>query len=146
MEFTVHGILQARILEWVAIPPGNIPNPEIKPSYPLLQVHSLPFEPPGKSEGLGRSILKRWIMGLLLALLVLFFSIINLFWLEDNYFTILGWFLKYNMNWPQCTTLGHMCPPPTSLPTLSLWFVPEHWLWMPAFTHQVCTVNLFIIW
>ena len=29
---TVHGILQARILEWVTMPsPGNLPNPGIKP-------------------------------------------------------------------------------------------------------------------
>ena len=30
--FSVHGILQARILEWVAMPspPGDIPNPEIE--------------------------------------------------------------------------------------------------------------------
>ena len=26
MDFTVHGIFQARILEWVA-PPGDLPNP-----------------------------------------------------------------------------------------------------------------------
>ena len=30
--FSVHGFLQTRILEWVAIPyPGNLPNPGIKP-------------------------------------------------------------------------------------------------------------------
>ena len=29
---SVHGILQARILEWVAcIPPGDLPNPGIQP-------------------------------------------------------------------------------------------------------------------
>ena len=29
---SVHGILQARILEWVAMPlPGDLPNPRIKP-------------------------------------------------------------------------------------------------------------------
>ena len=26
-----------------------------------------------------------------------------------------------------------LIPPPTSLPTLSLWVVPEHWLWVPGF-------------
>ena len=32
---SVHGILQARILEWVAIPsPGDLPNPRIKPVPP----------------------------------------------------------------------------------------------------------------
>ena len=29
-------------------PPGDLPNPEIKPSSPTLQVDSLPSEPPGK--------------------------------------------------------------------------------------------------
>ena len=32
---SVHGILQARILEWVAMPPpGDLPNPRIKPVPP----------------------------------------------------------------------------------------------------------------
>ena len=43
------GILQARILEWVACPlPGDLPNPGIEPRSPALQVDSLPSEPPGK--------------------------------------------------------------------------------------------------
>ena len=29
-------------------PPGDLPNPGIKPSFPTLQVDSLPSEPPGK--------------------------------------------------------------------------------------------------
>ena len=46
---SVHGILQARILEWVAYPsPGDIPNPGIKLGSPALQVDSLPAEPQGK--------------------------------------------------------------------------------------------------
>ena len=46
---SVHGISQARILEWVAMPPpGNLPNPGIKPRSPALQADSLPVEPPGK--------------------------------------------------------------------------------------------------
>ena len=33
MDYTVHGILQARILEWVTFPsPGDLPNPGIEPS------------------------------------------------------------------------------------------------------------------
>ena len=43
MDYTVHGILQARILEWVAFP-----NPGMEPRSPTLQVDSLPAEPPGK--------------------------------------------------------------------------------------------------
>ena len=39
---SVHGILQARILEWVAMTsPGDIPNPGIEPTSPALQVDSL---------------------------------------------------------------------------------------------------------
>ena len=46
---SVHGILQARILEWVAFPsPGDLPDPGIKPRSPALQAESLPSEPPGK--------------------------------------------------------------------------------------------------
>ena len=43
----VHLILQARILEWVAIPfPGALPDPGIKSGSPDLQADSLPTEPP----------------------------------------------------------------------------------------------------
>ena len=50
---SVHGIFQARILEWVAIPtpgdlPGDLPDPGIEPGSPALQADSLPSEPPGK--------------------------------------------------------------------------------------------------
>ena len=44
---TVHGILQARILEWVAFPtPGELPDLEIEPWSPALQADSLPAELP----------------------------------------------------------------------------------------------------
>jgi len=43
----IHGILQARILEWVAIPsPGDLPDPEIKPVSPTLRAYSLLSDPP----------------------------------------------------------------------------------------------------
>ena len=43
--FFVHGILQARILEWVAIPSlGDLPDPEMEPGSPALQADSLPSE------------------------------------------------------------------------------------------------------
>ena len=49
MDHTVHGIFQARILEWVAVPsPGDLPNPGIKPWSPELQADSLLTEPQGK--------------------------------------------------------------------------------------------------
>ena len=51
MNYTVHGILQARILEWVAFPsPGDLPNPGIKPGSPALQADSLPTELSGKQK------------------------------------------------------------------------------------------------
>ena len=49
---SVHGILQARILEWVAFPsPGDPSNPGIEPRSPALQADSLLSEPPGKPAG-----------------------------------------------------------------------------------------------
>ena len=45
---SVHGILQARILEWVAIP-GDLPYPRIEPRSPALEADALTSEPPGKS-------------------------------------------------------------------------------------------------
>ena len=49
MDYTIHGILQARILDWVAFPfSEDLPNPGIEPRSPALQADSLPAEPPGK--------------------------------------------------------------------------------------------------
>ena len=46
---SVHGILQAGILEWVTIPlPGDFPDPGIKSGSPALQADSLLSEPQGK--------------------------------------------------------------------------------------------------
>ena len=46
---SVHGILQARIQEWVPFPaPGDLPNRGIKPIAPALLADSLSSEPPGK--------------------------------------------------------------------------------------------------
>ena len=48
MDYTGHGILQARILEWVAFPfSGDLPNPGMEPRSPALQADSLPAEPQG---------------------------------------------------------------------------------------------------
>ena len=42
---SVHGILQAKILEWLAISsPGYLPNPGIECQFPALQADSLPPE------------------------------------------------------------------------------------------------------
>ena len=46
---STHGILQARILEWVAIlSPGDLSDAGIEPGSPALQADMLPSEPPGK--------------------------------------------------------------------------------------------------
>ena len=51
MDYVVHGILQARILEWVAFPsPGDLPNPGIEPRSPALQAYSLSAEPKGRPK------------------------------------------------------------------------------------------------
>ena len=50
--FSIHGILQARILEWVTISfPGDLPDPGIEPRSPALEADALTSEPPGKAPG-----------------------------------------------------------------------------------------------
>ena len=46
----IHGILQARILEWPFPSPGHLPNSGIKPRSPTLQIDSLPAEAPRKPK------------------------------------------------------------------------------------------------
>ena len=54
----VHGILQARILEWVTFPfSRDLPNSGIEPRSPALQMDSLPAEPQGKPRTHDISIL-----------------------------------------------------------------------------------------
>ena len=83
MDYTVHRILQARILEWVTFPsPGDLPNPGTEPSSLTLQVDSLPAELPGKpKEGEGgtngESSMETYT--LLLLLLLGHFSRVRLF-------------------------------------------------------------------
>ena len=44
-DSSIHELLQARILEWVAVPsPGDLTNPGIQLISPALQVYSLPSE------------------------------------------------------------------------------------------------------
>ena len=51
MDYTVHGILQARILEWIQWnSPEDLSNPGIELRSPALQAHSLPAEPQGEAQ------------------------------------------------------------------------------------------------
>ena len=51
---SVHGILQARILEWVAMPSSRrSPYPWFKPASPAFQADSLPAEQQGKPKKSG---------------------------------------------------------------------------------------------
>ena len=46
---SVHGIIQARVLEWAAISfSRDLSNPGIELRSPALQADTLPSEPPGK--------------------------------------------------------------------------------------------------
>ena len=49
MDYTVHGILQARILAWVAFPFSRVSS---QPRSPTLQADSLPAEPQGKPKNI----------------------------------------------------------------------------------------------
>ena len=53
MNYTVHGILQARILEWVAIPFSRRSSSGIEPRSLTLQEDSLPAELLGKPKYTG---------------------------------------------------------------------------------------------
>ena len=54
LYYTVHRILQARILEWVAFPFSRGSSQSgIEPRSPTLQVDSLPAEPQGKPKKTG---------------------------------------------------------------------------------------------
>ena len=68
---SIHGIFQARVLEWVPFPsPGDLPNPGIEPSAPAespaLQADSFTTEPPEKTplENLS-SLIQEWLTGLM---------------------------------------------------------------------------------
>ena len=58
MDYTVHGIVQARILEWVAF---TFSNPVIEPRSPALQADSLTTELSGKhAQNSKFRIYKKW--------------------------------------------------------------------------------------
>jgi hypothetical protein len=47
----VHGIFQARILEWISIAYSRGSDPGIEPKFPALADGSFTTEPPGKPRG-----------------------------------------------------------------------------------------------
>ena len=54
MDYTVHGILQTRILGWITSPfSRDLPNPGIESRCPTLQANSLQAKPPGKPKNTG---------------------------------------------------------------------------------------------
>ena len=60
LDYTVHGILQARVLEYIAVP---FSMGSSQPRSPALQVDSFPAESPGKPKntGVGSLSLLQWI-------------------------------------------------------------------------------------
>ena len=67
MDYTGHGILQARIIEyWRGLPfpsPGDLPNPGFKPRSLTLQADALTSELPGKPSTKDKDINKERISG-----------------------------------------------------------------------------------
>ena len=59
---SVHEILQARILEWVAFPPlGDLPHPGMEPASPeapALQADLLPLSHQGSPHSMLRTLIK----------------------------------------------------------------------------------------
>ena len=64
VDYTVHGILQTRILDWVAFPfSKGSSQPRDRTQFFIWQVNSLPAEPQGKPKftGVGSLSLCQWI-------------------------------------------------------------------------------------
>ena len=53
MDYTVHGILQARILEWVAVPFSRVSSQPRDPTQVSCSAETSPAEPPGKPKNTG---------------------------------------------------------------------------------------------
>ena len=81
--FSVHGIFQARILEWFAFPPPDLLHPVMDPMSPALAGTFFTTEPPGKSPVtlVQWSYIHTWVLGAkwcMLLLLVSHFSCVQL--------------------------------------------------------------------
>ena len=120
MDYTVHGILQARILEWVAFPFSRVSSqPRIKPRSPELQADSLPAESQGKPK-----FFNHFLTGL--------FVFLNYCWVTRFLFVCLTmthglWDLSFparDWNWALSSeaTESFFFPP-----TLSIWWKFNFW-------------------
>ena len=85
-DYTVRGILQARIMEWIASP-GDLPNSGIEPRSPTLQADSLPAEPQGTiSDMIPLTEIQCYLNSFLKAIRILvFFSPQNLAFIPQNF-------------------------------------------------------------
>ena len=125
MYFTVHGILQARILVWVDFPfSRDLPNPGIEPRSPALQADSLPAEPPEKPKNTGVGslsllqsifLIQEWNWSLLHCRKILYqlsyrgshWGNANLTHNEAGLHTCLNCYHQKDKCWPRCGEQGN---------------------------------------
>ena len=63
-DSSLHGVLQARIQEWVAFPsPGHLPGPGTEPASPASQADSLQSDSPGKPTLHIRTLICNVVLG-----------------------------------------------------------------------------------
>ena len=83
LSSSVHGILQARIPKWVAIPPPeDLPDSGIELGSPALQADSLPSELPGKPPS---SHKQKLILLIIFKAFVFVFRIVSLYPQWDSF-------------------------------------------------------------
>ena len=75
-DYTVHEILQVRILEWASFP-GDLPNPGIEPRSAALQGDPLPAEPPGETDLDGKKSI--YLQQFCTHIIILFFTFNTVF-------------------------------------------------------------------
>ena len=112
---SVHGTLQAGILEWFAMlfSRGSF-DPGIEPGSPTLQADSLPSEPPGKPNfysNMQDSCITLWT-----SLLTLSVSGLKISWLKTNSYTLYGLETKSVHLWVTRVWFTQMWPFSRSLP------------------------------
>ena len=110
MDYIVHGILQIRILKWVAFPfPGDLPNPGIERKFPTLQADSLPAESRGKPTNIGVSSL----------------SLLQWFFLtqESNWGLLHYRQIPYQLSYEDCSVIMYSLEKEELNPQLFLWIL-----------------------